>query len=323
MYVVGIEVTIGGKRFERIHAVEIEESIDMVGKTCVLQVPTTARLERVDYVTEVETAKEFHTGDEVVVRMGYDGQLVEEFRGFVRRIAPGTPLELECEDLVYVLNRKRLQQAFRNTTLEGLLAFILADTGIELATEVPAINFTIFSFQNVTAAAALKKLAGDYGLRIYFSSYGQLVVGLASTTDGTVVTYVYGRNVIKHSLEWVDEDDVQLKVKAVSVSRDNVFTKEEVGDPEGEVRTIFFYDLADGEDLGERALQELTKYKYSGYRGKLTGFLMPICRIGNTVRYRDDNFANREGDYLVESVKTNLSTSGGRRSVTLGLKLSA
>lgn len=324
MYIVSIEVEIGGKRFERVHSVEIKESIERVGKTAVIKLPTTARLERAgQFVSEVETAKTFATGDPVVVRMGYDGDLREEFRGFVRRIAPETPLELECEDLVYVLNRRRLQKGFRSVNLEGLLAYILDGTGVEVVTDIPQINFTTFSFKNVTAAEALKKLAGDYGLRIYFSGYGRLVVGLASTTDGTLVKYTAGRNVIKHSLEWVDEDDVRLKVKAVSVSKDNVFTRAEAGDPEGEVRTIYFYDLALGEDLAERALQELTKFKYSGYRGKLTAFLLPVCAIGNTARFRDENFLNREGDYLVEEVVTTLSTSGGRRSVKLGLKLAA
>lgn len=324
MYVVGIQVEIGGRRFERVHSVEIEESIHELGKRCTLKLPTTARLERAGELgSEVETAKEFQPGDEVVIGMGYNGNLVEEFRGFVRRISPAIPLVVECEDLIYKLNRKRLQHGFRKVQLKDIIAYVIGGTGIELATEPPRINFRIFTLKNVTATKALQKLASDYGLRIYFSSYGQLVVGLASTTDGTVVKYITGRNVIKHDLEWEDEDDVQLKVKVVSISKDNVFTKTEVGDPDGQVRTVYFYDLAEGENLEERALQELKRYKYSGYRGSLTAFLQPVCRVGNTCRFRDENFANREGDYLVEEVKTTLSPSGGRRKVTLGLKLTA
>jgi hypothetical protein len=322
MYVLGIEVEIGGRRFERVHSVEITESIKTLGKRAVLKLPTTARLERQgDFVSETETAKEFKTGDAVVISFGYDGNHPEEFRGFVRKISPGTPLEVECEDLSYTLRRKNVQKAFRNATLEDLLNFILEGTGVELANEVPVINFRTFSFRTVNAAQALEKLRKDYGLTIYFRAYDQLVVGLASETDGVVVKYVTGCNVIKHSLKWEDEEDVKLKVKAVSVSKDNVFTDVTVGDPDGAQRTIYFYDLAAGEDLGERAQQEIVKYKYSGYRGTLTGFLLPVCRIGNTVRFADANFDNREGDYLAEEVKTTFGTSGGRRVVKLGLKL--
>lgn len=322
MYVLGIEVEIGGRRFERVNSVEITESIKTLGKCAVLKLPTTARLERQgEFVSETETAKEFATGDEVVIRFGYDGDHPEEFRGFVRKISPGTPVAVECEDLAYVLRRKNLQQAFRNVTLEDLLVFILADTGIELANEVPLVNFRTFAFRSINAAQALEKLRKDYGLTIYFRAYDQLVVGLASETDGVVVKYITGRNVVKHSLEWEDAEDVKLKVKAIIVSEDNVFTEAEAGDADGEQRTIFFYDLQPGENLAERAEQEVVKYKYSGYKGTLTGFLVPATRIGNTVRFADDQFANRDGDYLAEEVKTTFNQSGGRRIVRLGLKL--
>jgi hypothetical protein len=206
-------------------------------------------------------------------------------------------------------------------TLEELLNFILADTGISLANKVPVIKFRTFSFRTVNAAQALDKFQKDYGLTIYFRAYDQLVVGLASETDGVIVKYVTGRNVIDHDLEWEDEDDVKLQVKAINVSKDNVFTDVTVGDEDGAKRTIYFYDLAAGENLGERARQEILKYKYSGYRGSLKAFLLPVCRIGNTVRFTDENFDNREGDYLVEETKTTFTTSGGRRIIKIGLKL--
>ncbi|RMF03583.1 MAG: hypothetical protein D6772_01930, partial [Bacteroidetes bacterium] len=94
-----------------------------------------------------------------------------------------------------------------------------------------------------------------------------------------------------------------------------------VGDEDGDQRTIFFYNLPAGENLEERAREELLRYRYSGYRGSLQGFLIPVCRIGNTVRLKDDTFDNREGDYLVEKVTTTLGSGGGRRKVKLGLKL--
>jgi len=323
MFVVGFQAEIGGKTFSRLHRVEIEDSMKQLGKRATLMLPTTARIERQgEFVSEVEIAKAFQVGDEVVISFGYDGELKEEFRGYVRRIRPTTPLELECEDEAYTLRRKALQKTFTNTTLKELLNFLLKDTGIDLANTPPEIKFRKFQFKNVNAAQALEKLRKSYGLTIYFRSLTQLVVGLASETDGTVVKYTIGRNVITHKLEWEDEENVKLKIKAVSVSKDNQFTKKEVGDSDGEQRTIFFYNLEPGENLEQRAKEEILKYKYSGYRGTLTGFLIPECKPGNTARLLDENFDNKEGDYLVESVKTSLSDSGGRRVVKLGLKLS-
>lgn len=323
MYVIGFEAEIGGKKFSRLHEVQIEDSIKKLGKSARLRLPATARLERAgELVSEVEVAKVFTVGDPVVIRFGYDGDLVEEFRGYVKRISPTVPLEIECEDEVYNLRRKALKKSFKSIKLNQLLTYILADTNVELVNEVPDIQFRKFVFKrNVNAAHALEKIRKDYGLTIYFRDFGKLVVGLASETDGTVVKYTIGQNVIKHSLEWEDEENVKLKVKAVSVSKDNKFTTKEVGDEDGEQRTLYFYNLEPGADLKQRAEQEILKYKYSGYRGSLDGFLIPVCRVGNTVRLKDETFDNKEGDYLVESVKTTLSDRGGRRTVKIGLKL--
>jgi len=39
------------------------------------------------------------------------------------------------------------------------------------------------------------------------------------------------------------------------------------------------------------------------------------------MRLTDENYENTEGDYLVEKTKVTLSQSGGRRKITLGLKI--
>lgn len=322
MFVINFEATIGDTRFRRLHSVEIEHSIKKIGKRARLKLPTTARLERQgELISEVEVAKQFRTGDAVTIRCGYDGDLRTEFVGYVRRIKPTVPLEIECEDAGYLLRRKNLQAAFRGVTLAQLLETILLGTGISIVNTVPEINFRTFAFRNVNAAQALEKLRKQYGLTMYFTGPESMIVGLASETDGTKVKYTIGRNVIEHNLEWESEEDVQLKIKAVAVSQDNTFTEERVGDPDGDLRTIYLYNLSPGANLRERAEQELVKYKYSGYRGSLTGFLRPSCEVGNTVQLKDELFENRDGDYLVEATKLTLNDRGGRRKVTLGLKL--
>lgn len=322
MFVINFEATIGDTRFKRLHSVEIEHDIKQLGKRARLKLPTTARLERQgELISEVEVAKQFVTGNPVEIRCGYDGDLRTEFVGYVRRIKPTVPLEIECEDAGYTLRRKSLQKAFRDVTLAQLLEFILADTGVTIVNTVPVINFRTFAFRNVNAAQALEKLRKEYGLTMYFTGLTTIVVGLASETDGTIVKYTIGRNVIDHDLEWESEEDVSLKIKAIAVAQDNTKTEKTVGDEDGDLRTIFLYNLKPGENLAERAQQELLKYKYSGYRGSLTGFLRPSCEVGNTVRLVDETFENRDGDYLVDKTKLTLNDRGGRRKVTLGLKL--
>ncbi len=322
MFVLGAEITIGGKKFTRVNSVEIESDMRRLEDVATIKMPTTARLEREgEFITVVELARTFKVGDEVVIKLGYDGGLREEFHGYVRKIRPNTPLEIACEDGVFLLKRKNLQKAFGKVTLRALLDFILAGTGISLEGEPPTINFSKFYFRNVSAAKALQKLKSKYGLTMYFKSFKKLFVGLSSDDDGVTVKYEMGVNVIDHDLEWMDEKDVRIKIKAVNVLPDNTLTEIEVGDADGEQRALFFYDLANKTELENVAKEEIKKYRFSGYKGHFKTFLLPVCRTGNIAKITDPNFPERSGDYLIEKTTVSYGGGGGRRKVTPGLKV--
>lgn len=322
MYVLTAQIEIAGKKFTRVNLVEIESSAKVLEDTARIRIPATARLEREsEFVTEVETAKAFQAGDPVVIRLGYNGNLREEFRGYVTRVKPGQPLEIECVDATWTLRRKNLQASFKATTLKALLQYIVEGTGISLKGEIPGINFTHFYLKNVTAASALQKIKADYGLTMYLKNFNELHVGLASYTDNFTVVYGLGENVIEHDLEWVDETDTRLKVRAIHVRKNNTKVQKEVGDADGELRTLYFYDLDNESQLGTLALQEVKKYKYTGYKGGFTAFLLPNVQVGNVARLRDPQFAERAGDYLVDKVVTSFGTDGARREIELGIKV--
>ena len=327
MYVLGVDIQVltkrGTIRFTRVNMVEIVSSAKVISDTATIKMPTTARLERQGrFITEVDTARVFNVGDEIAINLGYNGDLQEEFYGYISRIKPSTPLEIECIDGTWTLRRKNLKASFKKTTLKSLLNFILEGTGISLKGDVPGVNFTEFYFKNVTAATALQKLKDDYGLTIYLKNFNELHVGLSSYTDGTVVKYGISENVIDNDLEWVNEDDTRIKVKAVHIRPNNTKVEKAVGDLDGETRTLFFYDLDDPKQLETLALQELRKYKYTGYKGGFNTFLLPLVQVRNVVRIRDIHFDERGGDYLVDKVTTTFGTEGARRKIELGIKVS-
>lgn len=326
MFVLNVDIQVltkqGTIRFTRVNEVEITSSAKVLEDTAKIKVPATARLERQgDYISEVETAKTFQVGDEVSINLGYDGGLVEEFYGYISKIKPGMPLEIECVDAVWQLRRRNLKASFRETTLESLLQFILQGTEIVLKGEVPGITLKPYYLKNVTAATALQKIKDEYGLTMYLKNFNELHVGLASYTDNVVVVYGLGENVIDHDLEWREEDDTRLRIKAVHIKKDNTKVEKTVGDADGELRTLYFYNLPSGTDLATVAEQEIKKHKYAGFEGGLVTFLLPNVAVGNVARLRDKQFAERRGDYLVDKVVTTFGTNGARRKVTLGLKI--
>lgn len=323
MYVLSADITIAGKRFTRVHQVEIECSAKVLEDKAVIKLPATARLEREGaFFSEVETSKTFKVGDEVSIKFGYDGDLKEEFRGFVSKIKPGMPLEIECLDAVWLLRRKNCKGSFKNTTLKALLEFILEGTGITIKGDVPGINFKVFYLKNVTAASAVQKLKDDYGLQLFLKNFNELHVGLTSASDNVKVKYGLGENVIDSDLEWVGKDDTRIRVKAIHIKKDNTKVEHEYGDDDGELRTVYFYDLESAADLEKMALAEANKYRYEGYSGGLTTFLIPSAQVGNVASLRDNQFSERAGDYLIDKVVTTFGTDGARRKIELGLKVS-
>lgn len=322
MFVLSSEIAIAGKRFTRVNEVEIESSAKVLEDTARIVLPTTARLERQgEFITEVETAKQFKVGDPVVIRLGYDGNLRTEFTGYVSKIMPGTPLEIECVDSVWLLRRKNLTKSWKSTTLKEVLSFVLDGTPFTIKGEVPGISFTKYYLKNVTAASALQKIKDTYGLTLFIKNGTELHVGLTSYTDNVTVKYGFGQNVIENDLEWVNEEDTRIKIKAVHVRKDNTKIEKEFGDADGELRTFYFYNVEAGADLETLAKTEAAKHKYTGYKGGLKTFLIPNVEVGNVAQLIDPDYAEREGSYLVDQVVTTYGTNGARRKIELGLKI--
>ncbi len=321
------EIAINGNLFKRVAEVEIESSAKLIEDTCKIKMPATARLVRAGkFVTAVETAKYFKVGDEVVVKLGYDGRLRTEFVGFVKSIKPGTPVEIVCEDAVYLLRRKNLKKAFKKVTLKTLLDYIVEGTGIKISEKIPNVTFDVFYFRDTSAAYALQKLKEEFGLLIYFISPKVLHAALAYHNDQKEVKYVIGKkgNVIGDSLEWQEEDDVKVRIKAVHIRKDNTKITRfypEKENHEGELKTIFVYNLSNIKDLEQRAKQESLKYRYTGYKGSLDSFLIPVVERGNVANIINEDFPEKSGKYIVDKVTITYGTSGARRKVEIGLKV--
>jgi hypothetical protein len=321
-YKLDSKIVVGAFKFDRVNSVQIVEDLDKIGTVATLKVPNTAVLIRQGkYRSEIETQKEIKVGDKVRIDLGYNGDLRTEFEGFVRAIQVGTPLSIECEDAIYILKRKNLKKAFKSVSLKALLRYILEGTGITLANEPPVIEFGTFYLRDVTAAAALEKLKSEYGLTITTVGLTKLYVGLWSKTDDTVVKYSFGDNIIDANLEYVNEADVRIEVKAIHIRKNNTKVEKTFGDKNGEKRTLYFYNLPKGSDLETVAKEELKRIKYTGLKGSFKGFLTPNAHAGNVIHFRDKQYNKRVGSYLCHKMELTFDEGGGRRKIDIGIKL--
>lgn len=301
----------------------IKRSTHAANAKAVIKVPVTAILKQQGKeATKIETAQVVKVGDEVTIKLGYDGNLKDEFKGFVKRLNYTVPLEIECEDWYWKLRYINIKKSYAQTTVKDLLNDILSGSGASVHSASIDLGLKNTVINNKTGAWVLEKLKSDYGLTVFFTLDGKLFAGKAYEVKGDPVKYELRRNVIKDDdLKYYRAEDYKLKIEAKSYDKNGSKLEASVGVEGGEAKTLWFYDVTDAGQLKTLAEQELQRYSFDGYRGKIETFLIPFAEPGMVAEVKDPVYDERSGNYYVESTEVKFGTSGARRKVELGIKV--
>lgn len=331
MKIVSSEVTIGKYVFPYTVSVEIESSWEMLTDTAKIIVPKKLSMGGKS-IAQGESL--FKRGDPVTIRLGYDGKLKTIFQGYLTKIHPKTPMEFECEDAMWLLKQKAFTDSYENTSLTQLLTDH-CDIPFTWTDDRQLGNYTI---TNATMAEVLKDLS-DNGLYSWVRDIGlgpALIAGLPYVPElRKEVKFQFGKGgaprlgdiIDDGDLEYIREDDVRLRVKAISMMPDNTkitipneANHEVLGDPDGELRTLHAYNMPEA-DLRKWAEQELKRLKYEGFRGSFSTFGLPIVQHGDAAIIADPYHHGRAGTYLIKKVTTKCGVDGYRQIIELDQKI--
>lgn len=315
-------ITLGKWSFDYCAGVEISQSIDTLTDTCRITVPRKFQWEGKQVALGDDPLISY--GDRVIVSLGYDDDIQEEFRGYVREISSGVPVEIQAEDSMFLLKKDSITRNYAKVSLRTLLSDILPE-GITFV--VPEGNQEIslgqFRISKASIAKVLDELKNTYGLYSYFRNLRSagaiqptLYCGLAFWTDNrTEHVFRFKENIIKDELQYRRQDDIRLKIKATSMLPNNKKIEVEVGDDDGETRSVFQYNVTQAElrVFAEKMLDEL---KYTGYYGSFTAFGFPSVQKGDIARIEGDDY-HPDGSYLIRSVRKTSGTSGYRQIIEL------
>lgn len=292
-------------------------------------------------------------GDKVEIQIGYKyftgrtetSELNTVFSGFVSAINNSMPVEIKCEDEMYLFKQvsasNKLYPAGKNNLqimLTGLLAKVNAAKGTNFTAVTtdpnnPTIQTNIGDFRTVgeTVAQVLKRLEKDYRIESFIRGNELRCSGIVYYPQDRV-NHIFGfqENIISDELEYRRLDDYSIGVKAYSVNeveltettstgkkrtkkkRLSVFiTKDSKGNikqiPEdgfdGEKRTLYLWDVKTTDQLAKMAGERMNRLYYEGFFGKFTVFGLPYVKQGDTVQLRDNILPERNGTYMVKSVK--------------------
>lgn len=289
------------------HAVTIEQSVHNVCQQASIVLPR-----NVSALQQESLRTWIRRGDPVEVHLGVNGDLNLEFTGYVERIGGDMPVVIDLRDSLWKLLQEPFNKSYRNVHVPTLVRDLVGN-----AFEIQAMEATIgpMRFQKTTKAEAFKALSDEFGLVTYLKG-NTVFCGVLFDAKAGEASYGLERNVRGSDLKYRVADDVKLKVTAKSYPKGGGKPLEvEVGDPDGEHRTLTYYGITSKEELKKLATTDMEKYKFDGYQGSLTGFGVPVCMFGYRVLIKSSLYPERDGKYLAEAVTTTLDTEGFKRNI--------
>lgn len=327
MYLLDGLIEIGNEQkgflsFNAIHEVEITKSVEELGDTAVIKLPTNFKIRQNNQTKYTEDA--IQVGDKVRIQLAYTGQYSGvEFEGYVRKISPKIPVEIHCEDNMWLLRRKNILWAKDATSLNEILQEVVKDTPIELASNIQDVPLEKWIIKNANGCQVLESIKKELLMTSFINDQGKLYCGLEQFSNvGQSVVYDLNYNLVANDLEFKTKNDRRIKIEYEYIDpKTNKRDVVEVGDADGEKRSFKTSKVADADLREKMALAELEKLKYDGFDGEVTSFLIPFATRGMKAILKDKEHPNREGNYFIKKVVTTFGTAGARRKVSISSKL--
>jgi hypothetical protein len=307
----GAFITIGNYEFAYCCDVEIVNDREALTDTCKITLPRKYEWDLTKVLGDTPILKR---KDAVKVQFGYDGKLTTEFIGFVKSIKSGVPVTIECEDYMMLLKDGEITETFgTNTTLRQVLDRIVPK-GIKYVTLDDNVKVGDWRISKASPAQMLEELKSRFGFNSCFRLINDepvLYVGWAFWVDNRKEEeFVFGKTIIDaNNLEYKRKEDIRLKVKAISISGDNKRKEIEVGDKDGELRTVHYYKV-DEATMKARAEKDMERFKYTGYHGSFETFGEPSIRA-NDVANLTGNEYHPSGKYLINKVTKKCGVTDG------------
>lgn len=338
--------------FSGVHDIVINKSLHSVVQTAKLTLPSIARFVPKNGSTPVwvTTGTQFADGDPITINLGYNGQMNNEFVGFVKRRDLAMPLVVECEGYVRQL---RLNNAINanftkvNTSAKALLE--LACQGTDITVQCP-VDFPLSGIRLVNADGLricdYIKEASDHTLTIFFITPTTLWCGLPYTgyaagggstpltLNGSVgsrtvqgksffgkpgVGYRIGYNTVKDNQlkTRIPSEPVQIIMNGKLASGTVINTKSKAAFAKRKVQSLVNH-VPDNATVEKFAQEKEYFMNYIGYEGKLTAFGVPFALPGFNAYIIDSRYPELEGTYVIESIQVKFGMGGYRRISEIG-----
>ncbi len=326
------QVTIGDRTFARIHGVRVETNTATFANKAVIMLPKARGLVNSNRPQD-DIRAWLKVGAPVNITLNMTDSIKgilhtnTEFIGYVTRIQPGTPAEIECQDATWLLSRVEVNKTYKSTSVKAICADILKlvnnkfKTSLKLSPKIPNIPINELRISQADGLFAIDKLRDAYGLGAWFRG-NELYVGLAyeAMPDTRAVNINLKKGIVTDQLVAVDAQDQRLVVIAKGINKKNQVISAQWPEQAGEFDrkiTLVNTRARTREDLLDWARAKQREERFDGYTGEIITFFIPFIQAGDSVVVSDPDNLEQAGRYIAEEVTCEyIVGSGIRRTIT-------
>lgn len=297
----------------------VDSSWKLLTSTAEIVIPRKVKFFDKNNVQEV-----FRRGDFVTISFGYNGNNVEEFRGYITEVSADIPIRIKLQDEMWKLKQVPVNFSSPNISLKDLLTSIAPGYKVDA---LEGVQIGSVRFPKTTVAAVLEKLQQDpWKLNTYFKTVNDtlvLVCGKYYADDSSEpkVNFHLERNCVSSSLNYVRKDDVLILIKGVSTLTNGTKIEVEFGDKDGQTRQLTHYNKTKKE-LEILVKLDYEKCKQDRFDGSFTAFGIPSVKHGQKANLTSSLYNDRSGTYFIEGVTKTFNREGIRQVIKLDQKTS-
>ena len=256
----------------------------------------------------------FRVGDPVIIHLGYNGNDIEEFSGYISNVSAGIPIVIKVSDEMWKARKLPVNYVGRNIILPDLLKKIAPGYEIDAA----PYNIGDKRWSNKTLGDVLQELQGN-NLYSYFIGK-KLVCGkyYVEHTGEAIKLFDLERNTVSDELNYKNKEDIVIKINARSITADGKKIEFSLGDDGGSVMKLDYYNITAKAELEKKVREDYDLAKRGGLSGSITGFGVPRVTFGQKIEVTSGMYPDRNGQYYIDGVVKTFDDGGFRQEIELG-----
>ena len=302
----------GGFQTFLVSSVRIESSWKLLTDTAEIVLPR-----KMSHYEGKNLADILRAGDRVMIELGYDGNWVTEFEGYILSVSRGIPITVKCEDEMYRLKRKTVSYSRKSVTLGQLLKDVAQGYEVKTSfgdTELGAVRY---------AGKRVSEIFDDLqklGFYTYFIGK-TLYCGdvYSDKTELPEVRIELEREAVSQDL---NETDGEYEVIATAMLGKGRKLEVKAGVPGAETFKIRYSDKdmrITPETLGDFARRFYERLKKQRYKGGVELFGTPSVTHGMILELSSVITPEMSGRYFIEKVTKEFSDNATyRQKLELG-----